>query len=47
MLELTLWSYLSRESFAVEDNRKGTPTCFDVLVLALWQIVRERTQKRR
>ena len=47
MLELTLWLNLSRESFAVEDEGKGTPSCNDVLVLALWQNARERSLKRR
>jgi len=47
MLELTLWLNLSRERFAVEDEHKGTPTCIDVLVLALWQRVQKRSQKRR
>ena len=47
MLELTLCLNLSRERFSVEDEHKGTPTWIDVLVLALWQIVRERSRKRR
>lgn len=47
MLELTLWLNLSCDRFAVEDEHKGTPTCIDVLVLALWQIIRERSQNRR
>jgi hypothetical protein len=47
MLELTLWLNLSCERFAVEDKHKGTPTCIDVLVLALWPTVQKRSQRRR